>query len=353
MIEYTNLARYFDDIKSEYTQSLEQIAKSEIVFNGPYTKQVESELEKRSGRKHALLCTSGSQALSLIFLHLGIQPGDEIITTNYGPPAIVGPITVIGAVPRFCDVNEYGSIDCDHLKNLLSPKTKAVVAVGLYGDVHDHDSVKSFCDEHNLVYINDANQSCFAKYKGVESLSLGDFATMGFAENKPIPTMATFGAVLFDKTEIYESFSRLRKHGKSERFKPIIGTGYNSWPDEQRSAQILLSLNRFDDWQVKRNRIADFYNDKFQDIEVRPRPTYSEWNTHKYAIMFKDKIKAHDRLLQLGIRTVPHYTDSFGGSGYEMTEKFIKQSLSIPLNPYMTDAEVYDVVSAVKKVYDE
>ena len=69
--------------------------------------------------------------------------------------------------------------------------------------------------------------------------------------------------------------------------------------------------------------------------------------------MFKDKIKAHDRLLELGIKTVPHYTDSFGGSGYEMTEKFIKQSLSIPLNPYMTDAEVYDVVSAVKKVYNE
>lgn len=353
MIEYTNLARYFEDIKLEYTQSLEQIAKSEIVFNGPYTKGVESALQKRSGRKHALLCTSGSHALSLIFLHLGLQPGDEVITSNYGPPAIVGPITVIGAVPKFCDVNQYGSMDCSNLRKLLSPKTKAVVAVGLYGDVHDHDAVKSFCDEHNLVYINDANQSCFAKYKGKESLTLGDFTTMGFAENKPLPTMATFGAVLFDKSEIYDSMSRLRKHGKPERFKPIVGTGYNSWPDEQRSAQISLALDRFDDWQRKRYSIGDFYNDKFKDIETRPSPVYSKWNTHKYAIMFKDKMKAHDKLLELGVRTIPHYTDSFGGDGYPGTEKFVKQSLSIPLNPYMTDNEVEYVAKAVQKVSNE
>ena len=349
MIKYGNVARFFQDIKEEYISCIEKTAESEIMFNGPYTKEVEQRLEKITGRK-ALLVTSGSAAMTLVLRHLEIGPGDEVITINYGPPAVVGPITFSGAKPVFVDVDSHGSIDCKLLPQALTQKTKAVVAVGLYGDVHDHDLVKTFCDKHKLHYINDANQSCFAKYKGIDSCCLGDFTTVGFADNKPIPTLSTYGAIMCDTEEQKQKLNRMRKHGKPYRLEPLTGTGLNAWPDEHRSIQCKLSMDRFDNWQIRRHHIAKYYYDNLND--TRKSPEYSEWNTHKFVVFFDDKLKAQRELLDLGIETVPHYTESYGGGDYKNTMHYVKHALSIPLNPYISDSEAEHIVDMVKKLQD-
>lgn len=349
MIKYGNVARFFQDIKEEYISCIEKTAESEIMFNGPYTKEVEQRLEKITGRK-ALLVTSGSAAMTLVLRHLEIGPGDEVITINYGPPAVVGPITFSGAKPVFVDVDSHGSIDCKLLPQALTQKTKAVVAVGLYGDVHDHDLVKTFCDKHKLHYINDANQSCFAKYKGIDSCCLGDLTTVGFADNKPIPTLSTYGAIMCDTEEQKQKLNRMRKHGKPYRLEPLTGTGLNAWPDEHRSIQCKLSMDRFDNWQIRRHQIAKYYYDNLND--TRKSPEYSEWNTHKFVVFFDDKLKAQRELLDLGIETVPHYTESYGGGDYKNTMHYVKHALSIPLNPYISDSEAEHIVDMVKKLQD-
>ena len=349
MIKYGNVARFFQDIKEEYISCIEKTAESEIMFNGPYTKEVEQRLEKITGRK-ALLVTSGSAAMTLVLRHLEIGPGDEVITINYGPPAVVGPITFSGAKPVFVDVDSHGSIDCKLLPQALTQKTKAVVAVGLYGDVHDHDLVKTFCDKHKLHYINDANQSCFAKYKGIDSCCLGDFTTVGFADNKPIPTLSTYGAIMCDTEEQKLMLNRMRKHGKPYRLEPLTGTGLNAWPDEHRSIQCKLSMDRFDNWQIRRHEIAKYYYDNLND--TRKSPEYSEWNTHKFVVFFDDKLRAQRELLDLGIETVPHYTESYGGTNYKNSMHYVKHALSIPLNPYISDSEAEHIVDMVKKLQD-
>lgn len=349
MIKYGNVARFFKDIKEEYINCIESVAESEIMFNGPYTKLVEQRLEKITGRK-ALLVTSGSVAMTLVLRHLGIGHGDEVITINYGPPAVVGPVTFSGAKPIFVDIDSHGSMDCKLLPQALTQHTKAVVAVGLYGDVHDHDLVKTFCDEHGLHYINDANQSCFAKYKGVDSCQLGDYTTIGFSENKPIPTLSTYGAMLADTEGQKRKLNRMRKHGKPYRLDPLTGTGLNAWPDEHRAIQLKLSMDRFDNWQIRRHEIAKYYNDNLTNI--RKSPNYSEWNAHKFAVFFDDKMEAQKELLDLGIQTVPHYTESYGGNDYKNTMHYVKHALSIPLNPYITDSEVEHIVNMVKKTQD-
>ena len=348
-IKYGNVARFFQDIKEEYIDCLKSVAESEIMFDGTYTKEVEQRLEQITGRK-ALLVSSGSVAMTLILRHLGIGPGDEVITINYGPPAVVGPITFSGAKPVFVDVDMHGSIDCRLLPQALTQNTKAVVAVGLYGDVYDHDAVKTFCNKHGLHYVNDANQSCFAKYKGIDSCRLGDYTTMGFAENKPMPTLSTFGAMLFDTEDQKFQLNKMRKHGKPYRHDPLTGTGLNAWPDENRSIQLKLSMDRFDRWQTRRHKIAKYYFDNLNN--TRKSPDYSEWNTHKFVVFFDNKIKAQRELLDLGVESVPHYTESYGGASYKNTMFYVKHALSIPLNPYITDSEVEHIVDVVKKLQD-
>jgi UDP-2-acetamido-2-deoxy-ribo-hexuluronate aminotransferase len=347
MIKYGNVARFFKDIKEEYISCIESAAESEIMFNGPYTKEVEQRLEKITGRK-ALLVTSGSIAMTLVLRHLGVGPGDEVITINYGPPAVVGPITFSGAKTIFVDIDSHGAIDCKLLPQALTQNTKAVVAVGLYGDVHDHDLVSTFCVEHGLHYINDANQSCFAKYKGIDSCRLGDYTTIGFAENKPLPTLSTYGAMLFDTEEQKHKLNRMRKHGKPYRLEPLTGTGLNAWPDEHRSIQLKLSMDRFDKWQSRRHQIAQYYYDNLSN--TRKSPIYSEWNTHKFVVFFDDKLKAQKKLFDLGIETVPHYTESYGGNGFKNTMHYVKHALTLPLNPYISDSEVEHIVDMVKKL---
>ena len=346
MIKYGSLDRYFADIKEEYITHLETITDSEQMWNGVFTKEVEHTLEQITGRK-VLLVTSGSIAMSLILRHLNIQKGDEVITINYGPPAVVGPIKFSGATPMFVDVDRYGCMDWLDLNRRLTKNTKAVIAVGLYGDMYNHDVVYNFCKNNNLHYINDANQSCFAKYKGTDSLNLGTYTTMGFADNKPLQTLSTFGAIICNTEEEKISFNRMRKHGKPNRLENLKGTGLNAWPDEERAIQVKLSLDRFTKWQQRRQEIAKYYSERLDN--VRPSPSYSSWNMHKYAIFFDDKLKTQQDLKDKGLQCVPHYTESFGGAGYPRTDHFVKSSLSIPLNAYLTDGEVEQIVKVISE----
>ena len=346
MIRFGGLDRYLADIKDEYFTHLETITKTGDMSNGLATKEVEARLEQITGRK-VLLVTSGSIAMNIILSHLDIGKGDEVITIGYGPPAIVGPITFLGATPKFIDINRYGSMDCTQLDNALTKNTKAVIAIGLYGDMYDHEIVDKFCRTNKLHYINDANQSAFAKYKGIDSLKLGTYTTMGFADAKPLRTLSTFGAIICNSEDEKIVINRMRKHGKPKRLEKISGTGLNAWPDEERAIQVKLSLDRFDQWQIRRKQIADYYSDRLKN--VRPSPSYSTWNTHKYAVFFKDKLKTHQALKDIGIETVIHYTESYGGVGYPQTDFYVRSALSIPLNPYLTDSEVEKVVEAINR----
>jgi len=357
MITCHNLSRRFEDVKDDYFESLKNISKNEKATNGYYVQQAEKQLTDISGRQYVLLVRSGSHAISLSLLAYGIKPGDEVIIPNYSCPATLSSVCVINAVPRFCEVNKYGSLDTELLEACVTNRTRAILATGLYGDVHNHSEVKSICDKHGLTYINDAAQSQFALYNGVNSLSLGDTVTISFAENKPIPTLGTFGAVLTDDEQVYNQVRVLRKNGKLSRHSTYECAGYSSYPEEDKAAQIVAAMKHFNKWQKRRADIVKVYDEQFNKhgVNIRPRPEYSKWNTHKYAIMVDDKFKMYKKLLADGVESEQHYVDNFAklpwtpntNKEFPMTDNFIKQSLSIPLNAHMTDSEVDEVVEKV------
>lgn len=362
MINCHNLSRRFEDVKDDYFKSLEIISKNEKTVNGYFVNLVEEKLKSYSNRKYAMLVRSGTQALTLSLLANGIKQNDEVIIANYSCHASLSCVTVIGAIPVFCEINKHGLMDPQYLDSLITSKTRALIATGLYGDVHDHDPIKEFCSKNNLVYINDAAQSYFASYKGQESLDLGDITCISFAENKPLPSLGTFGAIFTDNDNVYETLRYMRKNGKPSRKEPFNGIGVNGHPEEDKAAQILASTKHIEKWQKRRFEIADYYDREFNNAEIltRERTTYGTWNTHKYVIFTRDKFEMYDKLYADGVDSECHYTENFNDLPWlnkpkvhmPWTDFYVKKALTIPLNPHLTDAEIEKVVNSVIKNYD-
>ena len=179
---------------------------------------------------------------------------------------------------------------------------------------------------------------------------------MSFADNKTIPIAGTYGAMLTNDVDVYNRLRALRSNGKPSRSEEYSTSGYSSKPEEEKAVQMLASWEHLDQWQKRRQEIAEHYDSQFKGkIETRPRPAYSEWNAHKYAILVENKFEAYKTMLAEGVETDQHYTENFANLSwtpktdkqFPMTDKFIKQSLTIPNNPFMTDAEVEIVTKKV------
>ena len=356
MIKHSNFARRWQEVKDDIIVGLNQIHSNEQVVNGVFTKEVEEKLKQVSKRKYAVLCRSGSEAITMSLIAHGIKPADRVVVPNYSCVAVLSSVMVAGCTPVFCEVNQYGSLDADQLQIFTDMDIKAVLASGLYGDVHDHSKIRTFCDQNNVLYINDAAQSQFALHNGVNSLKLGDTVCMSFADNKPIPVAGTFGAMLTDDDAVYHRMRHLRKNGKATREEQFTMPGYSSHPDEQFAVSILASWKHFEKWQRRRIEIGAVYDDAFAGkVNTRPSPTYSTWNGHKYAILVEDKFKTHNDLLAQGIQTEKHYVDNFStldftpryDKDFAMSDLFVQQSLTLPNNPHMTDQEIEKVIDQV------
>ncbi len=352
MIRCENLNRRYAQVKDKYHTLIEDVMERGKVFNGHYTSVAEHRLQLLTGRKHAVLTSSCSVSLLISMYAAGIGAGDEVIITAYSCPASETFVHLVGATAVFIDVDLTGNMISDDIEPAITDRTRAIVATGLYGDMHDHASIQALCSKYNLLYVNDAAQSMFSHQHGVTSLSTGDVVCMSFAENKPLPSLATGGAVLTDNTEFYYKFLHLRNHGKPGRRLPYTHFGVRGVPDEDLAVQLLCTMDCFDEWQKRRFEIAAYYDKEFADRFVPLRRHTKEWNAHKYAIMFEDKFEAQAQLAKLGIESEPHYPNILPQSGsYPGAQRFVKQSLSIPINAHMKDAEVEQVVDTVEQVW--
>ena len=352
MIRCENLNRRYAQVKDKYHTLIEDVMERGKVFNGHYMSVAEHRLQLLTGRKHAVLTSSCSVSLLISMYAAGIGAGDEVIITAYSCPASETFVHLVGATAVFIDVDLTGNMISDDIEPAITDRTRAIVATGLYGDMHDHAIIQALCTKYNLLYVNDAAQSMFSHQNGITSLSTGDVVCMSFAENKPLPSLATGGAVLTDNTEFYYKFLHLRNHGKPGRRLPYTHFGVRGVPDEDLAVQLLCTMDCFDEWQKRRFEIAAYYDKEFADRFVPLRRHTKEWNAHKYAIMFEDKFEAQAQLAKLGIESEPHYPNILPQSGnYPGAERFVKQSLSIPINAHMTDAEAEQVVDTVEQVW--
>lgn len=318
----------FIDLKTQY-QVLKPLIQARIdavlehgqYIMGPEVKELEDKLSLFTGAKHCITCASGTEALLMSLMALGTGPGDEIVTTPFTFVATVEMIVLLGAQPVFVDVEpDTGNINAELIEAAITPRTKAIVPVSLYGQTADMDAINAVAAKHgNLPVIEDAAQSFGATYKGRRSCNLSTIGCTSFFPSKPLGCYGDGGAIFTNDDALAQAMREIRVHGQSQRYVHTrLGVGGRM--DTLQCAIVLAKLERFE-WEVQqRMEIGKRYNDQILSLRARrsnPQATDEISVTTirpdrtsvfaQYTVMVQNREELQKRLAKAGIPTAVHY----------------------------------------------
>jgi UDP-2-acetamido-2-deoxy-ribo-hexuluronate aminotransferase len=307
----------FIDLKTQYRALQPQIqARINTVLEhgqyimGPEVKELEDRLAAYTGAKHCVTVASGTEALLISLMALGIGPGDEVITTPFTFAATAEMIVLLGAKPVFVDIEpDTCNIDASLIKAKITPKTKAIMPVSLYGQVADMDEINAIAARHgNIPVIEDAAQSFGAMYKGKKSCNLSTIGCTSFFPSKPLGCYGDGGAIFTNDDNLAQAFKEIRVHGQSKRYLHTrVGVGGRM--DTIQCAIVLAKLERFE-WEIEQRLIIGArYNQLLDEIgilRVQQRPDRTSVFA-QYTVLVQDREKLQERLKESGIPTAVHY----------------------------------------------
>lgn len=354
---------------------------SDLITCGPRTTQLEEMLCSITGAKYAVVVSNGTAALHLAALAAGFAEGDEVIVSSITFAASANCVRYCGAVPVFADIDPRTyNLDPDSVRKLITPKTKAVVAVDFTGQAVKLDELRAICREHGLTLIEDAAHAIGTKYKGQPVGSISDMTCFSFHPVKTI-TSGEGGAVTTNDEQLYRKLLRLRTHGitrdQEEMVHPTdakwyneqVELGYNYRLTDFQAALLISQLRKLPRFSARRREIVERYNEAFKDmpeIILQEEIAESDTTRHLYIIRLNpellhcDRRQFFDALYAENICPQVHYMPVYYHSYYEKlgytkgicpnAEKFYEEVMSIPLYYSLTDKEVEDVIRAVKKV---
>ena len=355
--------------------------KSDLITCGPKATQLEQELCKLTGTKYAVVVSNGTAALHLAAMTAGITEGDEVIVSSITFAASSNCVLYCGGTPVFADIKpDTYNIDPDSVRKLITPKTKAVVAVDFTGQAVELNEIREICREHNLILIEDAAHSIGTKYNGQPVGSIADLTTFSFHPVKTV-TAGEGGAILTNNYEYYRRLMRLRTHGitraQEEMVHPTdamwyneqVELGYNYRITDFQAALLLSQLKKLPAFIARRKEIVAKYDEvfaKMPELKVQREIPESDTSRHlyilrpNYELLTCDRRQFFDALYAENVCPQVHYLPVYWHSYYEKlgyekglcpnAESFYMESMSIPLYYGLTDAEVEDTIRAVKKV---
>ncbi len=363
-------------------ETVTAVLQSDYLTCGPMTIKAEEALKEYTGAKYAVLVNSGTSALHCACIAAGIGPGDEVITTPITFAASANCALYCGAKPVFADINPYTyEIDPESIKECITEKTKAVVAVDYAGQVVKIDEIRKICDDYNLTFIEDAAHSIGSKYKGKKVGTLADMTCFSFHPVKTV-TAGEGGAVLTDNEELYRKLLLFHSHGithdvsmmeevsnKEPWYYEMIDIGFNYRITDIQAGLLISQLSKLDIFAARRREIVLKYNDAFRDIPeliIQEEIPESDTVRHLYVIQLNlekmtcTRRQFFDAMGEEGIQCQVHYIPVYWFPYYERmgyqkglcpnAEKIYQRIMSIPLYPKMTDQDVDDVICAVKKI---
>lgn len=356
----------FIDLKSQYRalqpqiqERMNRVLEHGQYIMGPEVKELEEKLTEYTGARHCITVASGTEALLISLMALGIKPGDEIITTPFTFVATAEVIVLLGAKPVFVDIEpDTCNIDVSKIEAKITSKTKAIMPVSLYGQVADMDEINVIATKHTLPVIEDAAQSFGAEYKGKKSCNLSTIGCTSFFPSKPLGCYGDGGAIFTNDEGIAVSCREIRVHGQSQRYVHTrIGVGGRM--DTLQCAVVLAKLERFD-WEiVQRQRIGERYyqlltSGDICSVSLRPDRTsvYAQ-----YTVLVPDRHELQKRLSGAGIPTAVHYPVPLNEQpGYErlccpdctpIAQQISKQVMSLPMSPDLPAADQEKIVGAL------
>lgn len=345
-------------------------AYSRVMASGRYIlggelQAFESEFAAYCDVKHCIGTGNGLDALHLILRAMEIGPGDEVIVPANTFIATWLAVSYAGAVPVPVEPLESTyNMDPARIEEAITPRTRAVIAVHLYGQPADMDPIREIARAHNLRVIEDAAQAHGARYKGRRTGSLGDAAGFSFYPGKNLGAFGDGGAVTTNSDSLAERVRLLRNYGSSVKYLNE-DKGFNSRLDELQAAFLRVKLTRLDAWNDRRRLVAARYAERLATLPgiVLPHvPHWAEPVWHLFVIRTKHRDVLQRRLAERGIETLIHYPvpphkqgayKEMAGRSYPVTERIHAEVLSLPMGPAMTDDDISCVASALEDSLSE
>lgn len=365
-IDFAKLQYQYQLYKTEIDEAIHAVLDKSNYIMGEEITQLETSLQDFTGAKHAITCSSGTDALLLAMMALDIEPGDEIITTPFTFIATAETIAFLKAKPVFVDIDvKTYNIDPSKIEEKITDKTKAIIPVSLYGQPADMDAIQAIADKYNLKVIIDGAQSFGSTYKGKTDSNLGDISTTSFFPSKPLGCFGDGGAVFTNDDILVEKINSLRVHGQSKRYHhQYIGMGGRL--DTIQAAVLNVKLKYYEKDLRLRQEVAKKYNKALESKNIIlpfiEQDVTSAWA--QYSVRVQDRDELQIKLKGYGIPTAVHYPmplhlqECFLYLGYKrgdfpIAETVSYEIMSLPMNPFLTDIELDHIVGSILRNYSE
>ena len=361
-VPFIDLQKQYRMHQDEIDQAIHAVLNSSQYIMGPQVGSLEQKLQDYVGAKHAISCSSGTDALVLALMAIDIKPGDEVITTPFTFIATVEVISFLGAVPVFVDICEADyTIDPAKIEEKITDKTKAIIGVSLYGQTPDMDALNNVANVHNLVLIEDAAQSFGSTYHDKQSCNLSSLGCTSFFPAKPLGCYGDGGAVFTSNDEFASKMKSVRAHGQVKRYEHSY-IGINARMDTIQAAILEVKLKYYADEVTKRHEVAKRYNDLLGSVEGIQIPQLMEGRTSvfaQYSIRSsrRDELKVY--LQERGVPTAVHYPVPIhrqeayaylkqGEGSFPISEKISNEILSLPMSPFLSVEDQDYVVGVIR-----
>ncbi len=363
-----DLKGQYNKIKDEINDSITQVIESSAFINGPVVKEFQANLEKYLNVKHVIPCGNGTDALQIALMALGLKPGDEVITADFTFIATVEVVALLGLKLKFADVNsDTFNIDVHQIEKAITPDTKAIVPVHLFGQSADMEEIMRIAEKHNLYVIEDTAQAIGAEYTFSDGTKkkLGTIGTIGctsFFPSKNLGGYGDGGALYTNDDKLAEKIRQIANHGsKVKYFHDEIGV--NSRLDSVQAAILNVKLKYLDDYISARQKAAEFYDQAFKNnekIQIPVRNPKSSHVFHQYTIKvtgakrdgLKEFLNKNDIPAMIYYPYPLHLQEAYKYLAYKendfpVTEKLSKLVLSLPMHTELDDEQLKYITEKV------
>lgn len=365
----------FIDLKSQYLAYKDEIdgAMARVVdscgfIQGPEVAALESELSEYTGVKHCITCSSGTDALLIALLTLGIQQGDEVITTPFSFFATAEVVSLLGAHPVFADIDAHTyNIQADLIESNITEKTKAIIPVNLYGQPADMDKINDIAERRGLFVIEDAAQSFGSVYRGKKSCGLATIGCTSFYPAKPLGCFGDGGALFTDDDELAAAARCLMNHGQDAGYRHSR-IGINGRLDALQAAVLRVKLAHFDEELAARERVAERYSAALESSAFNPPRILPDRTSvfAQYTVRTEQRDTFRSFLKEHGVPSAVHYPlpiyrqeaylklwsnkiESYAAS-CPNTEAAAREVVSLPFGPFLSEEAQERVIEAIKSI---
>lgn len=348
-------------MKAELDEAIQRVLSGGHYILGPEVEAFEAEFAHYIGVNHSVGVANGTDAIALALRALGLGPGDEVITVSHTAVATVAAIEMAGCTPVLVDVEAgFLTLDPDKLDEALTERTRAVIAVHLYGQPADLDRIQAFCNRTGVALVEDVSQAHGSRWRGRRTGSFGHVSTFSCYPTKNLGAIGDAGIVATNDHEVADRLRRLRQYGWVTR-NDSLDAGCNSRLDELQAAILRVKLRHLDAGNAARRAIADRYTMAIAGTSLKPPTTRAEAEHvfHLYVAEASDREALAESLMQRGVGSAVHYTRAVHqqtayrdrvrtSSSMEVTNGAVDRILSLPMFPELCEADIARVVSALQ-----